>query len=366
MISLNKAVVVLTAALLAPAAHAAIEDTVAVVNGKPIMLSEYQKELSSSMEYWAHSEPDALRDPANVKKLKDTTLDELINRELLYQQGVKLGIKIRQRDIDTGVAEIKSRFTKDDNGNELTEEQAQAAFEKQLHSDGLTYDQFRHRLAKQIMARKLIDQEVRPRVPPPTDKEIHAYFDKIKAYIASGSTQAPAGMNPDEAMAFQQIAGQIKAMTSEGVRVQRILIKISPNASPNEKKRAYDAAMDVRKKLLAGADFSELAKKVSEDPISAPNGGDIGWVVRGVSPPDFEKAVFALPVGDISEPITTEIGYNIVRVTEKRAAEDPEYDKFRDDLGKYLLNIKFQHQLESYVKQLKAQAVISKNLSAIE
>ncbi len=96
-----------------------MEDTVATVNGTPILLSEYQKEVSSSIDYWNRTEPEAMRDPANLKKLRETTLEELINRELLYQEGSRLKIKVRERDIDNGAQEIRDRFKRDESGKGL-------------------------------------------------------------------------------------------------------------------------------------------------------------------------------------------------------------------------------------------------------
>jgi parvulin-like peptidyl-prolyl isomerase len=363
--------------LLAPAAALAgkMEDTVAVVNQQPILLSEFQKELSTAFDYWTHTEPDALKDPANVKKLKETTLEELINREVLYQEGVKQKIKVRERDIDNGVAEIKSRFAPAD-AKELPEGEAQTKadenFRKQLESDGLSYAQFRERLSKQIMARKLIDEVVRAKIRPPEDKDVHEYFAKVRAYIGKtadakdSSTETIKGMTEEESMAFRQIVAQIRAMSSERVRVSRILVKLSPGASENEKKRAKKTAEEVRAKLLSGtSSFAEIAKSDSEDPESAARGGDIGYVLRGVAPPEFEKVAFSLPVGEISEPIFTEVGYNVIRVSEKRASEPPEYDRFKDELAKFLANMSFQKDLEKYVKGLKEKAVIERNLQAV-
>ena len=309
------------------------------------------------MDYWSRSEPEALKDPENVKKLRETTLEELINRELLYQEGVKAKIKVRERDIDNGIAEIRQRFAPE-NARELAEGDAQAkaeaALKKQLQSEGVTMAQFRERLSKQIMARKLIEEEVRGRLEPPKDEVIKAYFEKIVAFINSKSSETPKGMDEEAGMAFRHIAGQVQAMSSERVRVSRILVKISPNAAENEKKRALKTAQEFHKKVVDGAaTFSEVARAESEDPESASRGGDIGYVLRGVAPPEFEKAVFSLDVGEVSEPILTDIGYHIVRISEKRAAEPPEFERFKEELGKFMNSMEFQQKLEDYVQGLK-------------
>lgn len=339
-----------------------MEDTVAVVNGSPVLLSEFQKEFSEAAEFWARRMPEALNDPEHVKRLKDKILEELIARELLYQEGVKLKIKVRERDVENGISEIRSRFKRDEAGKEVSEAEAEAQLQKQLKNMGMTEAQFRDRLSKQIMARKVIEEVVRPKVKPPEEKETRAYFERLKAFVVSGSSEPPKDLSEEEQAAFFEVSQHIKAMSSERVRVSRILVKFSPNAAPAEKKRALKTAQDIKKRLDGGASFAEVAKEESEDPDSAPRGGDLGYVLRGVAPPAFEKAAFSLPVGDISEPIETEMGYNIIRVQEKRAAEAPEFERFKDDLTRFLGNMGFDKEVQNYVKSLKDKAVVERNL----
>lgn len=351
------------ALLGAGAAQAKVmEDTVAVVNGSPVLLSEFQKEFTEAAEFWARRMPEALNDPEHVKRLKDKILEELIARELLYQEGVKLKIKVRERDVENGIAEIRSRFKRDEAGKEVSEAEAESQLQKQLKNMGMTEAQFRERLSKQIMARKVIEEVVRPRVKLPEEKETRAYFERLKAFVVSGSSEPPKDLSEEEQAAFFEVSQHIKAMSSERVRVSRILVKFSPNATPAEKKRALKTAQDIKKRLDGAASFAEVAKEESEDPDSAPRGGDLGYVLRGVAPPAFEKAAFALPVGDISEPIETEMGYNIIRVQEKRAAEAPEFERFKDDLTRFLGNMGFDKEVQIYVKSLKDKAVVERNL----
>jgi parvulin-like peptidyl-prolyl isomerase len=340
-----------------------MEDTVAVVNGQPILLSEFQKEAATSIDYWGKTNPAALADPANVRKIRESTLEELITRELLVQQAQREKMKVREREIDNAVEEIRARFKKDDaTGRPLDEAEAEKAFNEQLKAEGIDYAQFRERLTRQIMARKTIDENVKNKIVPPTETDARAYFDKIKAYIATKSTQAPAGMDEDEAGALREAAQQVKALSSERVRVQRILIRLSPGASDNERKRALKTAADLKKRLEQGEDFAKVAKEESEDPESAARGGDIGYVLHGVASPELDKAAFSMEVGQTSEPILTEIGYNVIRVTEKRAAQAPEFDQFKDDLANFLGNVALHKKLESYVKGLRDKAVIERHL----
>jgi parvulin-like peptidyl-prolyl isomerase len=355
------------AALLAmPQAIAAklLEDTVAVVNGVPILLSEYQKEASTAMDFWSKTNPAAMADPANLRKLRESTLEQLVDRELLIQEGAKMKLKVREREIDNAVDEIKARFKKDERGNNVSEAESEAAFQQQLKGEGLDWSRFRERLSHQIMARKVIDEAVKARMIPPTEEEARVYFARIESYIQSKSTGMPVGMDEEDGMALREVAGQVKALSSERVRAQRVLIRLSPGASENEKRRAQKTAESVKKRLDSGADFATVAREDSEDPESAARGGDLGYVLRGVAPPELEKAAFALGVGETSGPIFTELGYNVIRVTEKRAAEKPEFEKFKDELINFLGGAGFQKKVEVFVKALRDKAVIERNLPA--
>ncbi len=363
----NKAatLILLLASVPARAASAptTMEDTVAVVNGQPILLSEFKKEAETSIEYWSKTNPAALNDPDNVRRIRESTLEELITRELLVQQAQRDKLKVREREIDNAVEEIRGRFRKDEaTGRALADAEAEKAFNDQLKAEGIDYAQFRERLTRQILARKVIDEDVKGKMFPPTEPETRAYFDKIRAYLAAKSTQAPAGMDAEDAAALRESAQQVKALSAERVRVSRILIRLSPGGSANERRRALKTAAEIKKRLDQGEDFAKIAKEESEDPESAARGGDIGYVLHGVASPELEKAAFSMDVGQTSAPIMTEVGYNVIRVTEKRAAQAPEFDQFKDDLANFLGNVAFHKKLEAYVKALRDKAVIDRHL----
>lgn len=363
---MNSSVKALAAAILLAMSMAAsaklLEDTVAVVNGTPILLSEYQKEVATALDYWGKTNPAAMADPANVRKLRESTLEQLIDRELLTQEGSRLKIKVREREIDNAIDEIKGRYKKDDRGATLSDADAENAFQQQLKAEGLDWAKFRERLSRQILAKKTIDEAVKSKILPPTDAETRAYFAVIENYLAAKSTAAPKGMDEEDAMALREVAGQVKALSSERVRVKRILIRLSQSPTESEKRRALKTAQEIKKRLDAGEDFGKIAKEESEDPESAAHEGDLGYVLRGVAAPDFEKAIFSLGVGETSTPIFTEMGYNIVRVTEKRATEKPDYERFKDELANFLAGAGFQRKVETFVKGLRDKAAIERNL----
>ena len=352
---------------LKSATAARVDDVIATVNNAPIFLSRYRKELAATLNDMAQSNPMAMRDPAFIQQIKSKVLDDLIDQQLLYQAGKDLKIKVHQDDIDKALAEIKSRFNVDQNGNQLTPLEAEAAFDKQLKAMGLSYQQYRKRLEKQVMAKKVLDQEVKSKVEPPATPEIQDYFNQITQYIASGSTQPPAGMAPYAAQDFLMAVERVKSSTSERVQLARILVRVSPNDPQAEKTRALRDANQYKAMLMTGTStFSEIAKTYSEDPNSAPNGGDIGFIPKGALPPALDKAVFSLDVGQISDPLLNDEGYNIVRVKSHQAAEKPEFDKFKNYLKEILMDVESHNLMDKYIKSLREKAVIVKHKSLLK
>jgi len=90
---------------------------------------------------------------------------------------------------------------------------------------------------------------------------------------------------------------------------------LKPNAKDLTDAEALAKAQDIRKQILAGADFATLAKAESDDVGSGAKGGDLGEFKRGQMVPAFDQAAFALPIGEVSEPVKTQFGYHIIKIT---------------------------------------------------
>ncbi len=106
-------------------------------------------------------------------------------------------------------------------------------------------------------------------------------------------------------------------------KVRHILI--GSETGTEEEQRAK--ALDLLEQLREGADFAELAKNNSDDPGSAANGGDLGWVNRGVMVKPFEDSAFSLAPETLSEPVKTDFGYHILQVTEVRGGSDATFEQ---------------------------------------
>ena len=101
------------------------------------------------------------------------------------------------------------------------------------------------------------------------------------------------------------------------IRAAHVLVRVPETGGSEGEDRARATVADVIRRARAGEDFAKLARELSEDPGSKPNGGDLGLVRKGEMVPQFEQAAFALKAGEISpEPVRTPFGFHAIKVTE--------------------------------------------------
>ena len=147
------------------------------------------------------------------------------------------------------------------------------------------------------------------------------------------------------------------------VHVRHILLKTTGLAK-EEVPKVKAKAEDLLKKLKAGADFAELAKANSDDPGSAAKGGDVGWIVKGQTVPNFENTAFALKPKELSGVVSTEYGFHILQVLEKEPARVKPFDEVKDQLAQEWKKEKLRETVEKLADQAHELAV--KNPSGAE
>lgn len=209
----------------------------------------------------------------------------------------------------------------------------------------------------------------------PTDEELKAYYDRNKAtynnsipekrqikYAVVDSSKIAAATTVSD-QDLQTYYGQHREeyRVPEQVKVAHILIK-TPLPAPGEKEDAKaiaDArskAEGVLKEVKAGGDFAKLAEKYSDDPGSAKAGGELGWIGRGRTVPEFEKAAFTLGKGQTSDLVKSSYGFHIIRVEDKQDAHVKMLAEVKPELEEKVKVEKTAHATESAANALLGAA----------
>jgi peptidyl-prolyl cis-trans isomerase D len=209
----------------------------------------------------------------------------------------------------------------------------------------------------------------------PTDEELKAFYERNKAaynnsipekreieYVVVDSSKVAATTTvTDQDLQAYYEAHREEFRVPEQVKVAHILIKTPlPAAGAKEDEKAIaDArakADDVLKQLKAGGDFAKLAEKYSDDPGSAKSGGELGWIGRGRTVPEFEKAAFSLGKGQTSDLVKSSYGFHIIRVEDKQDAHLKTLAEVKSEIEERVKQEKTAHATEVAANTLLSQA----------
>ena len=177
-------------------------------------------------------------------------------------------------------------------------------------------------LADELVRIKLLSQEAQKRKLDQSEK--------VKRQLELTRDQILASAVASDAM---RKAYEADKSRYEKIRARHILIRtpgsrapVRPGQKELTEPQAKARADELRKQLVAGADFAELARKESDDSSSGAQGGDLDVFGRGAMVPEFDKAAFALKEGEISEPVKTQFGYHIIQVNDILSFEELQQD----------------------------------------
>ncbi|MGD8371847.1 MAG: peptidylprolyl isomerase [Syntrophobacterales bacterium] len=290
------------------------DGAVATVNGTVISKSEYDLQVGRVLEGLRRS--GKVPNEMEQNQIRGEVLNNLIARELLYQETQKKGIKADEGAVDKQLKQLKGRFP--------TEVEYQSAMSRM----NLTEGEVRSKLARDIAIQQLIEDQIGPKVTV-SEEEIKSYYD----------------------------SNQDMFKVPEQVRASHILIKVESQADKSQKDEARKKIEMVQQKLKKGEDFGTLAKEYSQGPSSG-NNGDLGYFRRGQMVKPFEDAAFALKPGELSEIVETRFGYHLIKVTDRKAATTLSYAEVKDRLGQYIKQGKAQKELGLYVDGLRKNAKV--------
>jgi peptidyl-prolyl cis-trans isomerase C len=313
------AAVVVTGALLFPfvafGTDSQAVQKAADINGKEIPYKAFERQLEMFKRQALKGQPGQLPD-AMEQRFKQQVIQKMVTDALLLQQSDKLGIQVDAKTVDDEMNRIAGRF-KD-----------QAQFSERLKSAGLDKEQLRQQIHQQATISKLIEKEIVPHITI-SDDAVKKYYDA----------------NTDK---FRQ---------QERVRARHILMKVDKNASDDKKAEARKKLQEVQKRILAGEDFSALAKAHSQGPSNV-KGGDLGYFTKGRMVKPFEEVAFKLSPNEVSDIVETQFGYHLIKVIDHQQASNPPIEKVQKKIKSILFKEQVQKKMEPYVKALREKADI--------
>jgi peptidyl-prolyl cis-trans isomerase D len=165
---------------------------------------------------------------------------------------------------------------------------------------------------------------------------------------------------PEEQLRQLYAQQQDRFRTPERARVRHILIKTVDRPAA-EIPALQKKAEDLLAKLKSGADFAELAKKNSEDPGSAQKGGELDWITRGQTVPEFEQAAFTLKPRELSGIIKTQYGFHIVQVLERQPARLRPFEEVRAELASEAKRAQVYDKMQRVADQIRSALVRSRD-----
>lgn len=280
----------------------AVEKVVATVGNEQITNLELDRVVQSQLR----GQPVPPEVMPNIRK---AILESMIQNKLVTQFVAAKKIKVEASEIEETIAQIKKQVA--EAGTDLP---------TVLKTQGMTEDGLRKQLASELAVEQYVKAEV-------TDPKAEEYFKAHK-----------------------------KEFDGTQVKASHILLKYDPTSSAEEKKAANDKIAAIRKEIADGADFAEAAKQHSACPSSA-QGGDLGFFARHrqmVEP--FAAAAFGLESGGISEPVETQFGVHLIKVTEIKPGET-KFDEAKDAVLSTLYQQLLEDAAEEQRKVTKVEIV---------
>ena len=291
---------------------AQLPEILARVNGEDVKKAELDMAVKTIEDRARSAVPPEQRDAVYRQ-----VLDRIIGFHLLVQEARNRKIVAPPWEVDGQIDQIKKQFPTED------------AFKQMLQSRGVTLERLRADTAETITVNQMLKTELEPKVTV-SNADTKTFYDANKPR-------------------FRQ---------EDSVHASHILIRVEEQADVATRAKAKTQADDILKQLKKGAVFADLAKKYSQDPGSAPNGGDLGFFNRGQMVPAFDQAAFALQPGQTSAVVVTPFGYHIIRVSEAKPGRDLGYDEVKAQIEDHLKQQIRDQKSQEFVDQLKAKGKV--------
>ena len=289
---------------------AELPDVLARVNGQPVLKSDFDR-IVRNMEVGAgRPVPPERRD-----EIFRNLLDQLITYTVMTQEASAKNVVVTDAEVDDRISQMRGATS-------------DADFKKALDARKMSYDQLRTDARVQLTIEKLMESQVAGTAAA-TDADARDYYTK----------------NPDK---FKQ---------GETVRASHILLKVDEKAPEAQRKQARTRIEALLKRARSGEDFAALAKQHSNDG-SAAQGGDLGYFDRSTMVPPFTQAAFSLKPGEISDVVTTDFGYHIIKLTDRKSETTVPFEQVSPQIVEFLSRQKKQARAAQVVEEARKRAKI--------
>lgn len=319
------AAVVLCAFLITSCRKGPPANVAATVNSRPITYAELDKQFKMQ----AGNEENRPEDD-QVLASKLEFLRALIDREIMFQRAEKQSLIASDSEVDARLNQFKAPYTQEE-------------FERVLKTRNLTQDELRVQLRRDLSVEKLYNKEITGKISI-SDKDVADFYAANKANFNLAEPQL-------------RIAQIIVTPTADPNAAN---LKGNNAQTPEQARRKIELILT---RLKQGEDFAVVAQSLSEDPTSAPNGGDLGFVPESALErvhPELRKMVLALQPGQTSPPIQTPDGYRMFKLISREPAGQRELNdpRVQQEIRERLLNRKDQLLRTAYIEVARSEAEV--------
>jgi peptidyl-prolyl cis-trans isomerase SurA len=318
---LSRFVVLMAAAI--PMAFAAdvkvVEEIAAKVNGDIITRGELEQRRREIEQQLRQEGLSGQKLADAVKEYSANALSEKIDELLLVQKGRTMEHLKVDAEINRRMAElqVQSKIPDPEKFHEWVREQT-----------GMSFEDYKDRMTRQILGQRVIGQEVTYRVTTP-EPELRKYYDE----------------HPNEFLRKEEVYLSQILISTEGKTAEQV-------AAADKK------AKDIVARARKGEKFSDLVRDNSDDPETARNGGSLPPYQRGIMSKQMEDVVFKAKKGDVTDPFKVGQGFVILKVEERHEAGTASFDEVKEDIQQKLAAPKMEPKIREYLTKLRQEAYL--------
>lgn len=312
------AIALATLFVVAPATAEIIEAIVARVGDRIVTRSQYDARLQEG--YFEIEQTSGSPEEVELRKadLRSELLDTILSELLIKDRADRLGISVTEKDVDDAVERLKIQY-----GIESQEQ-----FVESLQQAGLTLEKMRLRLRDTLISNAVLSRELRSRSEI-SDKELKARYEREKD----------------------------RYKLPERAEISEIVITLPEGVEQLVADQRRALAEEVANQARRGTDFASLAKEFSESPTKE-DGGKLGTITKGELIKELDDPIFSAEDGSILGPIETRVGYHIVRIDKRIAAETPGFEAVKERLRQSEGQETFERDYKVYLDTLRNEAYV--------